>query len=537
MRLYYLLNNKKCNTKVSNADVEIEFISKEHRNIVKLTALKDISLVKAVESFPHRVNFSDYYFLNGYQSWTDTKEYKLIHRHRNIKKSPHIISHMFAMDKYGDNNFYTYLTSRSHGYDIFYSKGKYESFVYNMNYETAYLIFELIKDTRSFRMISELNGLSLKAGQSINIFHYCYYDSYEEGLKAFQEEFKVPHREKIFGYTSWYNYYQKISEEIILRDLEALDDRFNLFQIDDGYETYVGDWLDVDPVKFPNGLKPIVNKIHEKGFKAGIWLAPFAVEEKSKTFKEHPEYLKKDKHGKLVKAGGNWSGFYAIDLENKEAINYVKKCLTHYMEMGFDFFKLDFLYASSLPSYEGKTRCMVQRESYHLLRDILKDKLILGCGANIINSYGAFDYLRIGMDVSLSFDDVLYMRLFHRERPSTKNTLQNTIFRSIFDGHLFYNDPDVFLLREENIGLSLNQRIALSKINALFGSVLMTSDNIATYSPKTKEILNSVLDLFNNGKVLNYQTKGKLISINYELHGVNHELVYNTRKGVFINER
>ena len=80
------------------------------------------------------------YFLNGYQSWTDTKEYKLRERLRNIKKSPHIISHMFAMDKYGDASFYNYSIRKSHGYDVFYSKGKYESFIYNLNYKTAYLI-------------------------------------------------------------------------------------------------------------------------------------------------------------------------------------------------------------------------------------------------------------------------------------------------------------------------------------------------------------------------------------------------------------
>ena len=36
---------------------------------------------------------------------------------------------------------------------------------------------------------------------------------------------------------------QDINEKIILRDLDALDSRFELFQIDDGYETFVGDWL------------------------------------------------------------------------------------------------------------------------------------------------------------------------------------------------------------------------------------------------------------------------------------------------------
>ena len=204
------------------------------------------------------------------------------------------------------------------------------------------------------------------------------------------------------------------------------------------------------------------------------------------------------------------------------------------MDLGFDFFKLDFLYASSLIPFNGKTRCETQDAAYQLLRDILKDKLILGCGANVINSYQKFDYLRIGPDVSLSFDDIAIMRLFHRERVSTKVTLQNTVYRSIFNKHLFYNDPDVFLLRDNNIKLSKEQRQALTMINALFGGVLMTSDNIKEYDDEKKAILGDALKVFQNGKVLSYTTRKHMIEIAYEVDGVTNTLTYDTKKGVFI---
>ena len=168
---------------------------------------------------------------------------------------------------------------------------------------------------------------------------------------------------------------------------------------------------------------------------------------------------------------------------------------------------------------------------------ILKDKLVLGCGANIINSYGAFDYLRVGPDVSLIFDDVAYMRLFHRERISTKVTLQNTIHRSIFDQRLFANDPDVFLLRDNNIQLSPAQKEALIKINALFGSVLMTSDNIAEYDENKKKILGEALDIFLHASERSYEKHGCYIDIKYQLHNEEHGFTYNTKKGVLSNVR
>ena len=535
MRITYYKNGKKHTAKGSNSDITISEIRNGNRTTVKLLANEDVTLHKADVSYPCHINYKDLYFLNGYQSWTDTKEYKLATQLRDIKKSPHIISHMFAMSAYGDSHFYNYSIRKSHGYDVFYSKGSFESFIFNLNYKTAYLIVELIKDRSSIRLISDVEGLVVSKGQKVTVFDYCYYDNFEKGLYAFWDAFPIRNVKKVLGYTSWYNYYQNINEEIIYRDLEALDSRFDVFQIDDGYETFVGDWLDVDPVKFPNGLKPIIDKIHSKGFKAGLWLAPFAAETKSKLFKEHPDWIRKDKKGHPIKAGGNWSGFYALDLDKPEVIEYIKKCLTHYMEMGVDFFKLDFLYAAALPTYVGRTRCQVQDQAYQLLRETLKNKVILGCGANIINSYEHFDYLRIGPDVSLEFDDVFYMRMFHRERISTKVTLQNTIYRSFMNNHLFGNDPDVFLLRDDNIKLSKSQREALSKLNALFGSLLFTSDNIATYDEEKKAIFDQVLNIFYNAHNRRYITKGNLIHITYELYGQKKELIYNIQKGVFVN--
>ena len=537
MRIVYYKNGKKKVTRRANSDLVFNTQMVNNRTTVILTAKTDIALDQCDCFIDAGINFSDLYFLNGYQSWTDTKEYKLAKRLRNIKKSPHIITKVFALAKYGDATFYKYSIKKSHGYDVFYSKGKNETFIFNLNFQKAYLIIELIKDRKSIHLITDTKGVKLAKGETFTLFDYCYYEEYEAGLKAFYDYFPKKGVDKLFGYTSWYNYYQNIDEKIIMRDLEALDSRFNLCQIDDGYETFVGDWLDVDPVKFPNGLEPIVKRIKEKGLKAGLWLAPFVVETKSKVYKEHRDWIRKDEKGNLEKAGANWSGFYVLDIENPEVVEYIRKFLTHYMDMGFDFFKLDFLYSIGLPHYDGLTRCQAQYKAYKLLRDILKDKLILGCGANIINSYNNFDYLRIGPDVSLNFDDNAIMRLLHRERISTKITIQNSVFRSIFNDHLFGNDPDVFLLRDGNIHLSAEQRRALTTINALFGSVLMTSDDIGEYDENKKEILANALNMFRKADVLSYELQGDLINVKYLLEKKEHQFTYDINKGVLSNER
>ena len=102
--------------------------------------------------------------------------------------------------------------------------------------------------------------------------------------------------------------------------------------------------------------------------------------------------------------------------------------------------------------------------------------------------------------------------------------------------HLFGNDPDVFLLRDDNIKLSLEQRKALTKINALFGSLLLTSDDIANYDKEKKDLLEEAFEIFEKATDVRYQTKGNIIRIYYELDKKEYALAYNTRKGVFIHE-
>ena len=373
--------------------------------------------------------------------------------------------------------------------------------------------------------------MSLKNGEETVIFDFLISKNLENGKTEYFKNFTCRTNRKLFGYTSWYNHYQDINEKLITDALVSSPDDFDLFQIDDGFEEYVGDWLKIDKKKFPNGLEPVVQKIHERNFLAGIWLAPFAAEEKSAVFKEHKDWFIKNEKGELIKAGGNWSGFYALDINNPEAVAYIKSFLEYYKTLGFDFFKLDFLYAASIVPSPGLTRAQTARKAYELLREILGDKLILGCGAVISSSFELFDYMRIGPDVSLKFDDLWYMRHLSRERISTKVTLRNSIYRSIFNGKVFQNDPDVFLLRKHNIKLSEKQKESLFLINALFGSLLMTSDNPKHYEKEQFEKLRENLQLFKEGKVLDYKTEKDKIIINYSDGKNNHRVSYDIKRG------
>ena len=132
-------------------------------------------------------------------------------------------------------------------------------------------------------------------------------------------------------------------------------------------------------------------------------------------------------------------------------------------------------------------------EAMDFIRECVPEAKILGCGVPLMAAFGKVDFCRIGCDVGLDYDDKPHMRIIHRERVSTKNSMLNTLFRRQLNGRAFWNDPDVFLLRDENISLTWEQRETLARVNSLFGGVKFTSDDVSVYGAQQQAVLRQVL--------------------------------------------
>ena len=111
------------------------------------------------------------------------------------------------------------------------------------------------------------------------------------------------------------------------------------------------------------------------------------------------------------------------------------------------------------------------------------------------SAFGKVEYCRIGCDVGLDWDDKLHMRLLHRERISTRNSLGNTYGRAPLDGRAFGNDPDVFFLRDD-VRLTQAQRDELLFADADLGSVFLTSDDRAQWTPAMRQRYDEALRVF-----------------------------------------
>ena len=472
-------------------------------------------------------------YANGYQSWTDSKEYMPHEKMKSLDGLPKALRKHYLFDIYGDSYFYKYPNKSGvfHGYTISYVRQN-DSYLFfgSLNDHEVYTIIKSDCNNNTIEIIPDLDVYLNKPTVVLKFMVLKGDRRVFDVYKSYFPELKI--KDKMYGYTSWYNHYQNINEKILLENIEdATKYGFELFQIDDGYATHNGDYLSIDEKKFPNGLKGIVEKIHEGGMKAGLWIAPFITEKRSELVKTNPEYVARDFDGNMVLGGWSWHGNYALDLERDDVRAHIKKMFKHYIDMGFDLFKLDFLYTACLKPNKYKTRAKMMREAMEFLRECCEDKLILGCGVPLASSFNLVDYCRIGADVSLKFDDHWFMKFMHRERVSTKITVQDSIYRHHMDGLGFLNDPDVFILRDENCSMNEKQKYSLTFINYLFGSLVLTSDSLRKYDEKKFEILKEMEPL-KKAKVLNVQRKGDEVVITYSIENEEYTKVYNTKTGV-----
>ena len=478
---------------------------------------------------------NDRIMLNGYQSWTDTRELTLKDRLFGINHIPKKIAKKYGFENYGDYPFVKYSGKKGelHGFTFGYIRqDNIINFVGSLDESKGYTILKYSGKNQLLSIEKDCTGLEIT--KEFEVFDVAFlsgeYDSVFDKWFEMQEKyhnFKKTNAKPMCGYTSWYRHYEDISEEIIKNDLAgmlSLPQKIDIFQIDDGYETAVGDWLSIDEKKFPNGIKTVCDEIHNQNVLAGLWLAPFVCETKSEIYKNHKDWLRKDENGNFVKCGSNWSGFYALDLYNSEVIAYLEKVFdTVLNQWGFDMVKLDFLYAADRVPTKDKTRGQQMWEAMELLRRLCGNKLILGCGVPLAPAFGKVDFCRIGCDVSLDWNDKMYMRMLHRERISTRNTICDSIYRRGLNGRAFLNDPDVFLLRDNNIKLSENQKLQLATVNGLFGSLWFTSDDCSLYSPEKIKNFSKVLKL-HTAKNLKVRDNRKSVFIEYNLDGKEEQL-------------
>lgn len=325
----------------------------------------------------------------------------------------------------------------------------------------------------------------------------------------------IPEQKNLTGYCTWYYYYKSVSEAHMLENIKALASNRSPYaaeyvQIDDGYQTFQGDWLEQCD-SWPTPVREVAEKIISAGMKAGIWTMPTTASTASRVCREHPDWFVKDKKGNIVTLPG-WSPapdnqWACLDATVPEAREHIAGVFKTFRSWGFTYFKMDGLYFGlqrGIRKDPDATTVSAFRLLLETIRETVPDSILMACSAPFLPCLGLADNVRVSNDTSRYF----------RGTGEIKNAPQ-TCDCSIADAfHIsmsnfwmfdrwFRADPDVVMARQDNAFYTRGQA-KISVLAGIMSGVSLTSDHLGTISPERNALLAKAQDIrMRNARPLN----------------------------------
>lgn len=301
-----------------------------------------------------------------------------------------------------------------------------------------------------------------------------------------------------FFWSSWYYAYETMDQATLEETLSGIRKEnvpFQYVQLDAGYTPSLGDWL-TPSHRWPGGLKMAAETILKAGLQPGIWVAPFIVGDRSKLFRDHPDWVLRDLDGRPhvqlrsytePKMWGNPDcDYYVLDTSHPDALAYIETVFRTLRSWGFSLFKTDFMLWSMhdtdavLRHDPSLTSVEIMRNTLDVIRTAIgEESYLLGCIAPFMPFIGYADGMRLAGDCGAQWAEPFGPINMLREVPADH-----------YFNHIFWqNDPDAVLLRDFATLLSPEEARSLALLQALSGGIVSTSDPIHRLGADRKALL------------------------------------------------
>jgi hypothetical protein len=314
------------------------------------------------------------------------------------------------------------------------------------------------------------------------------------------------------GWNSWSGsggtggYGTDFDEELVLENLDwmALELRdwgMDWFQFDDGYEPTYGEWV-WRTDRFPSGPRGLSDAIRERGFRPGIWIAPFTAYDEATVFIEHPDwFIEKTPLGQIVS-----SGYNVLDLTHPEVQAWLAALMTEVRdEWGFDWVKVDFGYYAMMGAHyddPSATREAAWRQGVQVVRDALGDDVFLLMVGVLGQNYGLVDSMRTTLDNAPVWDWDPSLNLDnHMEQQGHKPTMRTAGRRWYLHDRVWLNHPDLIIFRSNTRDetwprVTLEEARAFATFVGLSGGIVKLGDRLLDLEGDAVGVIRALLPTY-----------------------------------------
>jgi alpha-galactosidase len=288
------------------------------------------------------------------------------------------------------------------------------------------------------------------------------------------------------GWCSWYCFGPSVTADEILGNLNGFKQKLpqvRFIQIDDGYQPWMGDWLEPKQ-QFGGSIKDVIGKIHDAGFEPAIWVAPFTASPQSKLFTQHPDWFVKDDNGKPLRSDtvtfGGWrlGPWYMLDGTHPDAQKFLEGVFrTMHEQWGCTYFKMDGNVWGAMPFGRRYDPAASSVEAYRrgmaAIRRGAGDSFLLGCNHPIWPSIGEIHGSRSSMDIG-------------RDWGSFTRIARENLSRNWQNNRLWWNDPDCLVLTGKQPD---NEKSFHWAATFATGGMVLSGDDVTKYDDTQWSIL------------------------------------------------
>ena len=285
-------------------------------------------------------------------------------------------------------------------------------------------------------------------------------------------------------FCTWYYYGLSVTYDDVMRNLDIIRERklpYDVFQLDEGWEMTLGEY--VPNAKFPVPMQDMAAQIRDAGLVPGIWSSPFVAHETASVWKQHPEWMLRDREGKPCLFPMNDTVYCVFDITCPATWDYFRELYRHFtFDWGFTYHKLDFTRAAVIYEHaafadRGITLARAYYEAVKAIREGMgEDAFFLMCGGLYDPIIGLVDAQRTGSDV---------LSMWSSNVQGGGKTAPYTIRQSMMRWYMnawWANDPDALMIRRNpemerglrlTYGLLNDDEVRTSVINQFAGGGIM----------------------------------------------------------------
>ncbi len=252
-------------------------------------------------------------------------------------------------------------------------------------------------------------------------------------------------------------------------------------RLGDGYQRSAGDWETNDA--FPHGHRWLTDRIHAAGLRAGLWLAPLLVAERSGIPAAHPDWLLQtpDADPLVVDEAAHRGGrVYALDAAQVPVRDYLRDLVRHTVTVwGYDDLTLAQLRYGAVGARRrtAMSRSEACRAALRAMREGAGSAFLTASDVPLQSAAAAVDAVRLGPDGERGAG------LLHA-------VARAVALRAHYHGRAWLSDPGPLVLGG---GVTLDEARLWATLAAFAGGPAVSAEPPGALAPERLEVLKRVL--------------------------------------------